>query len=596
VADRSDWREKETPMLKVLIAEDDLLMADMLEEVLVESGYEVCGVARTVEKAVEIGKHLKPDLAILDLQLAQGGRGTDIANSLKRQGRIGVLYATGHISAANLSSSDGEALLRKPYKPEDVVRALEIVEQIILTGGASKPFPQGFSVLARPQSISSVSELTTSRTDEFLNFSTTDYSDLIRRLRLQQTELLNFSNYALSEGNLDKVMTEAGRLCTACLGVSYCTIARFHSEDNVFVAEAAFGAHADFVGRVLKPVNEQTPFGRAFITGKPVVSEDLDQEVRFSLPSYYAEHGIISTLVVAIGSDNGKYGVLSVGSTIRRTFDVTDVSFLTGFANVLGRAIDAEKQGTSLHDVTNRLHEMISDRDRYIAAHERILAGKDRLLETSNVLARELQHRVRNNLQLVYSMLNHQLSLTTDEAGIEGLSAIAHRVMILVEIYEHLLGADLGRTIDFGAYISSLCSRFLALHTAAHPKVKLTCQPVAVNIGLDMVTTLGLVISELVTNSYAHAFPDGKGTISVSMSMDQSGDNATISFIDDGVGFVHARENKRHGIGLVKRLMEQVGGSAALRSEHGSEWTLKFPVPITPSAGASTKAGRASAN
>src|ERR1700685_2879009 len=135
-------------MLKVLIAEDDLLMADILEEVLVENGYEVCGVARTVEKAVEIGEHHKPDLAILDLQLASGGRGSEIAHLLKRRGRIGVLYATGHISTANLTSSDGEALLSKPYRPQDVVRALEIVEQIILTGETSKPFPKGFSVLA----------------------------------------------------------------------------------------------------------------------------------------------------------------------------------------------------------------------------------------------------------------------------------------------------------------------------------------------------------------------------------------------------------------------------------------------------------------
>ena len=143
----------------------------------------------------------------------------EIADSLRRRGRIGVLYATGHISTVNLTSSDGEALLSKPYRPQDVVRALEIVEQITLTGGASKPFPKGFSVLAHPFSISSAFELTTPRTDEFLDFPTTNFSDLIRRLRLQQAELLNFSNFALSEDHLDKVMTEATRLCTACLGV-----------------------------------------------------------------------------------------------------------------------------------------------------------------------------------------------------------------------------------------------------------------------------------------------------------------------------------------------------------------------------------------
>ena len=134
-------------MPKVMIAEDDLMMADMLEDVLVDSGYEVCGIARTVDKAVELGERCRPDLAVLDLRLAEGGLGTDIATRLNRRGQLGVLYATGNASHAGLTRADGEAFLRKPYRPEDVVRALKIVEQMISTGEASRPFPKGFEVL-----------------------------------------------------------------------------------------------------------------------------------------------------------------------------------------------------------------------------------------------------------------------------------------------------------------------------------------------------------------------------------------------------------------------------------------------------------------
>jgi two-component sensor histidine kinase len=96
---------------------------------------------------------------------------------------------------------------------------------------------------------------------------------------------------------------------------------------------------------------------------------------------------------------------------------------------------------------------------------------------------------------------------------------------------------------------------------------------------------LGLVVSELVANSYAHAFPDGTGTISISLFPDEVGPGATITFTDDGAGFADNGDSKRHGLGLVRRLMEQVGGSAALLSEHGTEWTLKFPVPTIPRGG-----------
>jgi CheY-like chemotaxis protein len=129
-------------VLKVMIAEDDLLMADVLEEVLVQNGYEVCGIARTVEKAVELGERHKPDLAILDLRLAEGGIGTDIALRLGRRGSLGVLYATANAGHMRLTKADGEACLGKPSRALDVVRALEIVEQIVTTGEASRPFPK----------------------------------------------------------------------------------------------------------------------------------------------------------------------------------------------------------------------------------------------------------------------------------------------------------------------------------------------------------------------------------------------------------------------------------------------------------------------
>src|ERR1700720_3923473 len=91
-------------MLKVMIAEDDLMMADMLEDVLVEGAYEVCGIARTVEKGVEIGKHCKPNLAVLDFQLAGGGLGTEIAARLSRRDGLGILYAMGNADHASTLS------------------------------------------------------------------------------------------------------------------------------------------------------------------------------------------------------------------------------------------------------------------------------------------------------------------------------------------------------------------------------------------------------------------------------------------------------------------------------------------------------------
>ena len=132
--------------MNVLVAEDDLMIADMIEETLIEHGYEVCGIASTVAEGVALGQLHKPDLAIIDMRLAGGGLGTEIASQLDRT-HLGILYATGNVSQVLQNVADGDACLAKPYRPEELMRSLEIVTGIVSTGVASLPFPRGFQLL-----------------------------------------------------------------------------------------------------------------------------------------------------------------------------------------------------------------------------------------------------------------------------------------------------------------------------------------------------------------------------------------------------------------------------------------------------------------
>jgi two-component sensor histidine kinase len=571
-------------MLKVMIAEDDLMMADMLEDVLVDGGYEVCGIARTVEKGVELGERHKPDLAVLDLRLAGGGLGTEIASPLNRQG-LGVLYATGNVGHASLTKADGEACLGKPYRPEDVVRALKIVEEIVTTGEASKPFPKGFYVLRRPPPSDKGPDAGNGESAE------------IRRLRRQQAALAGFGSFALGEPDLAKILTEAARVCAEGLEVPFCKVCRYRPDENDLLVEAGVGWHPGVIGHVVSEANESSPQGRAFITEEPVICGDLRTDASFVLPSFYADHGIISTVDVVIKKEGQPYGILEVDNPEQHDYDDQDIVFLTGFANVLAEAVNTSKRSAALQGAVNRMQDMLADRDRLLAAKSVVLNEKNlllreenRLLEEKNVLAQELQHRVRNNLQLVYGMLSKQLQATTDEAGKEGIGAIARRVMTLAQVYDHLLGTGLSRTIDFGNYLSSLCENFRALEAVAYPKVGLTCHNEPVILDLDTVTALGLVVAELIANSYHHAFPDGTGMITVSLVCGNPNEGATLVFSDDGVGFIDSGNSKRHGLGLVRRLMEQVEGSVTLRSDHGTEWTLNFPVPAISSVATSVPA------
>ena len=138
-------------MPKVMIAEDDLLISEMMRDFLEHAGYEVCGVASTVAEAVELGERHRPDLAVLDLRLADGGLGTEIVARLSRRDTLGILYATANAGGITLSAADGDARITKPYSADDMIHALKIVEEIVSTGVASPPFPRGFQLLGKHQ-------------------------------------------------------------------------------------------------------------------------------------------------------------------------------------------------------------------------------------------------------------------------------------------------------------------------------------------------------------------------------------------------------------------------------------------------------------
>ncbi|WP_419730884.1 response regulator [Lichenicola sp.] len=116
-------------MLKVLVVEDDLMIADALEEILVDAGYEVCGIASTVDEAVRLGKSQRPDLGVIDFRLAGGGYGTEVTAELRKLGQFGVLYATGNPDHPMLIRSKGDGCIAKPYSSRSIISALRKVWQ-----------------------------------------------------------------------------------------------------------------------------------------------------------------------------------------------------------------------------------------------------------------------------------------------------------------------------------------------------------------------------------------------------------------------------------------------------------------------------------
>jgi two-component sensor histidine kinase len=388
----------------------------------------------------------------------------------------------------------------------------------------------------------------------------------VRKLLRQQTAIARFGSFALRESDLLRVLTEAARVCAESLNVPFAKVCRYRSSENDLLIEAGHGWKPGVIGTI-ESADPSSPQGRAFVTGEPSICKDVRKDSNFELPCLYAAHGIVSTVDVVIHAkdDATPYGVLEIDNDRQHDYDQHDIDFPTGFANVLAEAVATSVRTVTLQDTIARMKVLVED--------------KDRLLDQKKVLAEELQHRVRNNLQLVYGMLSKQLDDTADKAGQRGIKAIARRVSTLAQVYDHLLGAEMTRTTDFGRYVKSLCLHLAEIQGAPEGTITLTCDSEPLFLDLDVVTALGIVVAEVVTNSYDHAFPSGKGSIIVSVQ-NAFGDVDAVTMIisDDGKGFEAKAESKRHGLGLVRRLVEQVRGTATVESDDGTVWTIKIPM------------------
>ena len=392
----------------------------------------------------------------------------------------------------------------------------------------------------------------------------------IEKLLRQQAALANFGSFAFGERDLVKVLTEAARVCAESLGVPYAKICRHREAENDLVVEAGHGWTTGVIGTVVSAVDEKSTQGRAFVTGEPVIVEDLSTNHSFALPAFYAVHKIVATADVLIKGKGQPWGVLEIDTPRPRKFDQHDISFMTGFANVVAEAVATAGRISVLSTAVEQMEGLIVEKDHLLTERQALLNEKD-------VLAGELQHRVRNNLQLISGMLSRQIDVS-DNGGRDGVRAIARRVMSLATIYDHLLGNGLSRTIDFDLYLRSLCESLREFQEVREFAVTLTCdgRPERLLLDLDSVTSLGIIVAEIISNAYLHAFPGRAGAIRVSLERNDAGAILTIG--DNGVGFVEPAGSKRHGLGLVRRLMEQVEGTIRVASDHGTEWTLGVPT------------------
>lgn len=369
-------------------------------------------------------------------------------------------------------------------------------------------------------------------------------------LRIRQQEILaELGVLSLRGTPFQDLLDATVRLSAEGLQAEFCKVLELLPGGGRLLVRAGVGWDAGVIGTATIGADIESPAGFALQTGAPVVSNQLENEERFRTPELLATHGIRRAINVILQGDGAPYGVLEVDSTSERDFSEKDISFLQGAANIIGLAIERQRY----------------DRDLKTA------------LEHQQVMLKEINHRVKNSLQLVTSMLNLRANSQNDPNVHQVLTEASARVGAISRAHDRLYrSADVTR-IEIAAYLTEVCNDLTeAIH---HCEITFKSDG-PVLMATDRAINLALLVTELVTNAAKHAYGDEGGPVKVNLESG-SADSVTVTVSDHGVGLPDGFDrtaSRGLGMRLITALTKQLNANLEMpKQDKGAWFVLRIP-------------------
>lgn len=219
----------------------------------------------------------------------------------------------------------------------------------------------------------------------------------------------------------------------------------------------------------------------------------------------------------------------------------------------------------------------ISDRTR---AEKKLLMS----LKEKEILLHEIHHRVKNNLQVISSLILLQSDYISDKKALELLQECQNRIKAMALVHEELYRTKDFASFDFSSYVTGLVSSLFESYAADKNKVALEIAADEIRLDIDMAIPCGLIINELVSNALKHAFPESEsGLIRVNVQT-SAGNVVTLSVSDNGIGLPASFEpggTETLGLQLVYMLTDQLHGTITVFRGNGTEFRISFENSLT---------------
>ncbi|MGD8308454.1 MAG: histidine kinase dimerization/phosphoacceptor domain -containing protein, partial [Chromatiales bacterium] len=281
---------------------------------------------------------------------------------------------------------------------------------------------------------------------------------------------------------------------------------------------------------------------------------------------------------------------------VRRDADDEIGDLYRGFNNMLARIQEQQAERERIHArlaaAYDELEQRVEERTRELRevnraleteVSERIQAEQriSRTLGEKEVLLREIHHRVKNNLQVVYSLLSLQSRDCEDSRIMDLLEDSRQRVKTMAIVHETLYDSpELGR-VSAQAFVSNIADNMLSVFHPERAGIRIEVDVDPIDLNLDQAVPAGLIINELVTNSIKYAYPDERaGAIRIELHLRES-DRLELCVCDDGVGVpdeVDIDGTRTLGLRLVTALAAQLRGRLDLGDGPGAQFRVRFPM------------------
>jgi two-component system, sensor histidine kinase PdtaS len=244
-------------------------------------------------------------------------------------------------------------------------------------------------------------------------------------------------------------------------------------------------------------------------------------------------------------------------------------------------AEELEEANAALRGANEYLEVQVAERT---ASLTQALAERDALIQRKDLLMREVDHRVKNSLQMVLSLLRIQTSKQTDSRTRQVLQTAGMRIQAIAQVHTMLYARSNAESVRFDDYLEEICTFLGATLGASERRRALLVEAAPVELPPDLAIPLALITTELVTNSFRHAFGGKPGTVWVQFRRNPD-DALELTVADDGRGLPADFDlHKAEGLGLqvVTAMVEQLGATFDIGRQAGARFTLTLPAKERP--------------